>query len=500
MRITSPAPDRLLPPRRHAWWPPGRTAGGVLLLAVVAGATRLPFLARPLSPDEGGFLMVAAQWHPGTSLYGDYWVDRPPVLIGLFELAGGGVGLRVLGLVVVVAGVLLAGRLGHLLTRGSRAGTLAAAATAAVFLTSPLLGASEVNGELLASPFVLAGLVAALEAYAAPEHPSASGWWFVAGATGVTAALVKQDMVDVLVVVAALAVVQAVEHRGRAAVLRTAFALAGGLTVLVAVLTWAALRGTDPVPLWDALVTFRLEAAATIHAHAASTVPHRAVRLLLAVVASGTAFVVALLLWALTGRGRPTVPLGVRVVPVVLLTWEAVAIGGGGSHWLHYLVGAVPGLVTSVAAVAALTPRRVHSWVAAALTYAAAVSLVSLGWVGLAHAATPRDTAVKDYLEDHARPGDTGLVAFGNPSILQAAGLPSPYEELWSLPVRVRDPRLVELTRVLTGPHRPTWVAVSGDTLGTWGIDARRGETVLGRDYREVAVEGDYQVWLVDGR
>ena len=41
----------------------------------------MPFLARPLSPDEGGFLLVASQWEPGTSLYGHYWVDRPPLLM-----------------------------------------------------------------------------------------------------------------------------------------------------------------------------------------------------------------------------------------------------------------------------------------------------------------------------------------------------------------------------------------------------------------------------------
>src|SRR4051794_24463055 len=88
------------------------TAVVVLVLAGAAALARLPFLTRPLSPDEGGFLMIASQWSPGTSLYGDYWVDRPPLMIGLYQvpvlLGGGAVGVRLLGVACVAASVLLA--------------------------------------------------------------------------------------------------------------------------------------------------------------------------------------------------------------------------------------------------------------------------------------------------------------------------------------------------------------------------------------------------------
>ena len=73
--------------------PPSRLAGRlpvpvlVAALALAAVLARLPGVARPMSNDEGGFLMVAAQWAPGSSLYGSYWVDRPPLIIGLFQLA-----------------------------------------------------------------------------------------------------------------------------------------------------------------------------------------------------------------------------------------------------------------------------------------------------------------------------------------------------------------------------------------------------------------------------
>src|SRR3954465_4699750 len=143
---------------QRAKWP----TGPVLVLAAAAALARPPFLGRPLSPDEAGFLMVAQQWAPGRSLYGAYWVDRPPLLVTLFQVAGvigdGAVGLRLLGALCVGASVLLAAALARsvarLESRPPRAGpvttvTTGAAATAAVFLVSPLFGASEVDGELL---------------------------------------------------------------------------------------------------------------------------------------------------------------------------------------------------------------------------------------------------------------------------------------------------------------------------------------------------------------
>ena len=86
------------------------------LVAVLTAAARLPFTTRPLSSDEGGFLLVASQWSPGRSLYGNYWVDRPPLLIAFFGLAdrlGGQVPLRILGTGLAVVSVVLASRIGR---------------------------------------------------------------------------------------------------------------------------------------------------------------------------------------------------------------------------------------------------------------------------------------------------------------------------------------------------------------------------------------------------
>ena len=109
------------PPRTPARSParpassPGRAAVPLSRLVVpaaaaVAAVARLPFLHRALAPDEAGFLLVGQQWQPGgTSLYGSYWVDRPPLLVTLFRVAsdlGGAVPLRLMGCLATVIVVL----------------------------------------------------------------------------------------------------------------------------------------------------------------------------------------------------------------------------------------------------------------------------------------------------------------------------------------------------------------------------------------------------------
>jgi hypothetical protein len=77
----------------------------VPLIAAASVMMRLPGLGHALRPDEAGFLAVAQQWHAGgSSLYGSYWVDRPPLLISIFGVAaqlGGSVPPRLIGCVAV---------------------------------------------------------------------------------------------------------------------------------------------------------------------------------------------------------------------------------------------------------------------------------------------------------------------------------------------------------------------------------------------------------------
>ena len=121
--------------RRRSRW--------VIAMAVGVGLGWLPFAGRSLSPDEAGYLIVGGQWAEGSSLYGDFWVDRPPVLIAIFEAAdalGGAVPLRLIGALAAVLTVILSGVLGRIAAPERRSAPLLTAGTAAVCVATPLFG------------------------------------------------------------------------------------------------------------------------------------------------------------------------------------------------------------------------------------------------------------------------------------------------------------------------------------------------------------------------
>lgn len=480
-------------------------------VAALACDAWIPFVGRAATSDEGGYLEVAAQWASGGgSLYGDYWVDRPPLLIALHALAaalGGVVALRLIGIAAVVASVLLSARLLRVATgigAAGRVGVVQAApvVVAGAFLSTPLFGTTQVDGELLSVPFVLAGMLALMHGLRVPDVATAWRWMAVAGVAAVAAAMVKQNAIDVFVAAAVLLVVG---RRGRpvgsTSRLLAGFAV-GALATTLVLLGSAALLGTPPAGLWDAVVTFRFEAATVIGRAATSATPQRLLGLIGAAAASTAPLLVAVLLLRLrrsapraSGEGGQVVDL--RWAGIALLAWEIVVVVGGGSYWLHYLLVLVPGLV--VLAVAAA--QRPPAW--RRLTTAA----LGLAWASAAVAVvvavtTPRDgtdVAVASYLRQHARPGDGAVVAFGHPDILWDSGLQSPYAQLWSLPVKVRDPRLTAFDAVLKSPFAPEWVVVDGTSLATWGVDATEADKTLATRYHVVAEVGSYQVWRHDG-
>lgn len=480
------------------------SAGAVLLFAALSVLARVPSMFRPLSPDEGGFLMVAAQWTNGTSLYGDYWVDRPPLLIMLFQLAhlaGGPIGLRLLGATCVGSSVFLAATLARAALRleervagVSRVVVVGAAATAATFLVSPLFGATEVDGEILAVPFVLAGLTAALAAY---RSTSAAAWrWSAAGALAVAAAAVKQNMLEVFVAAAVLLLATARRSPRTAARSATAFG-AGSAACALALLGWATLHGTTPAGIWDAVVSFRLQASSVIAHSAPETTQARALGVAGAFLGSGALGIVLAALVPRWRRRDPRPSTLLVSVTVAVLVWETFGVTAGGSYWLHYLIGTVPGLVLA-ATTAAERGRSRRIALGAVLGYAGAAAAAGIITTTIAPVGTSSaDLAVERYLAAQSQPGDTGVIAFGDPALLEAAHLTSPYPELWSLPVRVRDPHLSDLTTVLTGQDRPTWVVVNGDSLGTWGVDASLAQPVLEREYQPVHTTGDWHIYHV---
>lgn len=474
-----------------------------MALAVLAGLLgRAPLMALPLSPDEGGLLMVGSQWSPGDSVYGDYWVDRPPVLIAIAALADlldGAWGLRAIGILAVLASVLLAGVLGRVVAPQLRTAALLPAATAALLLATPLFGAAIVDAEVLGVPLVLAGMVAAVASSRADSSRAALQWGLAAGAAGAGAALTKQNLLDVFVLVMALLVIGGLSRRAdglHRLVASTLGTVVGAGIVVAGAVAAAAALGTSPGELWTAVVAFRGEATPVLLESPHSG--HRLQMMLLALLGSGAPLMVGVLLLRRRERASQN-PADLRWAAVAVLVWEAAAVLMGGSYWLHYLTALVPGLVLLAAVSgqrdAVVAPERSHKQLALAYGYAALSTLCVIGWVAVHPPDRTAPEAVASYLEARAQPGDTGVVAFGVPSILQAAGLESPYPDLWSLPVRVHDPDLRAFAALLAGPDRPTWLIISGTSLWTWGVDPSAAQPYVDAHYEHVDDVAGYRIY-----
>ncbi|MPZ97415.1 MAG: hypothetical protein GEU96_21490, partial [Propionibacteriales bacterium] len=149
---------------------PGRLRQGparlIMACVLLAIALRAPFVGDPLDRDEAGYLLVARHWHgDGPHLYGDLWVDRPPLLILYYRLSdsiAGETGVRLLGCLVVtllVLGAALAGR-----QLGGKAGAGWAGLIAAALGSSYALAAETVNAELPAAALVMVSCASTLTA------------------------------------------------------------------------------------------------------------------------------------------------------------------------------------------------------------------------------------------------------------------------------------------------------------------------------------------------
>lgn len=458
-------------------------AFSAVAVVLVAVALRIPTLHTPARSDEAGYLLVAGQSPvPGSEfLYGELWVDRPPLLLAFFRLAeanGGLVAVRSFALVAVVVLVLAAAHVGW--TVGGLRASRWAAVTAAALQASPLLSAPGIDGELLALPWVLSSMAVGLAVLLArPSRPGPlrqSAGLVVAGALGSCAVLVKQNFVDALALLATLIVVLAVRRQlaaGTAARLLLALALGALLPVLLAV-AWAEVRSTGVAGLWRDLVDFRSASVDVILSGSTGAVRGRAVRLLELGALTGLLPLLGLAaLASLRHRRMPALTIAVAVTTSLGL--GSIALGG--SYWSHYLLQLLPAAVLGAAALAAL--RSSQRAVSRGLAVLAVTLVVTSSTIANA-AGTPttscgssdgRARAVSQWLRAHAQPGDTGLTLYGGPNTLYDSGVSPAYPYVWSLPVRVLDPDLQRLEAALTGPARATW-AIQTLPLDSWRLDA----------------------------
>ena len=459
----------------------GSFRAGVALSVGLALLLRAPYFGTPLGVDEGGLAFVAQHWvRHGTSLYGDQWLDRPPLLVLLVRLAtmaGGDAGLRALGALAAGPLVVLAACLAREIG-GSRAGRIAAVLTA-LLASSIALDAVYTPAELLAAVPAAASVLCLVTAL----RSGRPGRLVAAGALAASAVLVKQSFLDAGL--AGVACLVACALRPPPGFRRTwPIAWVAGAALPVAAMVAASATGYVAVRgLPYALLGFRLEALRALAGSSAS-LPARSARLLGPALASGLAFAVAL------------APVGWRavrrdaVVAATLAAWGAggvAGVAGGGTYWAHYLIEIVPVAAVLAALALAEAPAVVRT-VALRTAVAVACGAAAVATVLVAERPPHRvERAIGSYIRAHARPGDTEYVLYARANVLHYAGLPDAFPYSWSLMLRARPDARPALYRLLDSRRRPTWLVPWQDD-DSWRLD-RGGivDVLLRRYYRPAA-------------
>jgi 4-amino-4-deoxy-L-arabinose transferase-like glycosyltransferase len=472
----------------------------VAVAVVVTILARLPALTRPVRADEAGFLLVASAWEPRPdSLFGTYWVDRPPLLLAVYDAVdalGGVTTLRVLGALVAGLAVLLAAGVAGTV-RGPRATTWTAVVTAAL-LSNPMIDVVAVKGELLALPLVLGSMLVTLLAVRRTSWILA----FAAGVAAATAVGLKQNIMTGLVFAGALLVASWATGRlpGRATVVLVAAGLAGAAVPVLATVGWAEAVGVRLDTLWDTVYGFRAAAAGVIADGTASAPARRAWLLLAIAAATGLVAVLGGLVAHLRSSWRLDPPVTAAALAVVVA--DVAALVAGGSFWQDYLIPLVPAAALCTALLAGREDRPGRTMrviVRGAVASACAGMVFWLAW---------NATGQQEFDEVHtgeavaaaAEPGDTLVVFGGRADLQRTSGLGSPYPYLWSLPMRTRDPGYADLRALLAGPDAPTWLVEWVD-LDAWSEDGVADlRAVINERYAEAGTTcNDQPVYLLRG-
>lgn len=471
----------------------------VLGAAVAAAVLRFPGLLQPLGSDESGFTLVARAWDPGPGdLYGPYWVDRPPTLLAFVRLCdaiGGAYFIRVVAALGCAALVVMAAATARAALRYagesdpryvSRTGAWTAV-LAAAFTSTAMIDPVMAKGEILGIPFVLLSFLLALRALVRPRVDGTA--LLLAAMAGLAAALaqgMKQNLVAGLVFGTALLVGTRLSHRITSAELARlgAAALGGALVPVVATVVWTLRHDVGLDTLWYAVYGFRSDALEVIAAGSKDAPFTRGLLLVLISLGTGAAFVLAGLvvhrrqIWRLSRT--------LFVATGIVLAVDGTTLLLGGSFWRPYLFAFVPGLVlatTLLLAVRAHVARRARLLVVLAAVVSVGATAV---WTVVDLTGNTETDATRTglALRDASRPGDTVVVYGGKAEIVLTSGLASPYDHLWTLPMRTLDPDLAGLTSVLEGPQAPTWV-VLWTTLSSWDDNGAPLSPLLARHYSQ---------------
>ncbi|MEA2427020.1 MAG: hypothetical protein QOF37_648 [Thermoleophilaceae bacterium] len=454
-------------------------------------ALRAPWIHAALGRDEGGVAMIARAWHHSSPFpYGSYFLDRPPVLVLLYKLAGTPLGIRILGALagaaLVALCVLLAVRVG-----GRRAAPFAAV-IAALMASSYALNSIFSPSELLAA---VPSAACALLALTALERPSGGRRLLAAsGACGMLALLVKQSFADALfaglVGIAAAAIVTKMPRRD--ALLRAAAYLGGAAVPALAVVAWAQITQPPAGSIYYAMFGFRIDAAsALVNNDIGSHLGH----LVAPSLRSGLVLWLALAVAGMASlRERP-------VVRAVLFAWLLAGLAGvlaGGSYWAHYLIMLVP---VTVAGAATMLSSRPRAGIVATAVIALPVLFIA---VQSARSSQPeifqRDgVLVGRYLRERAQPHQTAYVMYAKVNALYYSGLPSPFPYHWSLMMRAAPHAQDTLRALLASSRRPTWL-VQWQHHRAFNQD-RDGKTklLIEAHYRRVATVCGRPVLLANG-
>jgi hypothetical protein len=350
------------------------------------------------------------------------------------------------------------------------------------------------TGEGIAGSLVLTSVAATLGAvYGDASRTARLGLAALGGLTAAMAVLTKQNFVDAALFAGVL-LAGDLRRRWRLLVAFTA----GLVVAAVATVGWAESdNGPGLSPLLVAMFRFRQRSIDVIEDATMAAPLHRLRILLVLFVVTGlAALAVQLVVAARRVEGVRTLRLAVGM----WLAYDIVSIAAGASWWTHYLLQ-LTGVLAVGAALATRLPdrarlHRLPPMYAVGAALVAAVVGVALMLAG--HAKNANDETVGDFLREASEPGDSVVVAYGAPSVIEQSGMTTPYRYSWSLPMRTRDPHLNRLVDVLSGPHAPTWLVEIGD-FDWWGIDTPAFQAVRARAYRVVATVCGHDVYLRDG-